>query len=200
MRPSSASYAPTDCPPARYDELLGHLEDIILAEGFSHLRVGVLASRLRCSRTTLYQLAPTKEGLILLAIERYVDAMAQEASAAGADEALPYVERIFAYARVIHRWRDRASMQFWQDVAAWEPANRLFAARSRIESRRVADIFREAVECGAFREMNTTFVGEVVWRGTMATRDPDVLEASCLSSGDAMEELAALILRGVEHE
>ena len=62
-------------PPSRaYSEREGHLleglEEIFLQEGFRRVAVGELAARLHCSRATLYALAPSKERLFLLVLER----------------------------------------------------------------------------------------------------------------------------------
>lgn len=45
----------------RQEQVLDGLEEIFREEGFRRLTIGELATRLRCSRSTLYAMAPTKE-------------------------------------------------------------------------------------------------------------------------------------------
>src|ERR1700677_3482135 len=51
-------------------EILDELGDIFLEEGFTHLTISDLAARLRCSRRTLYELAPNRTELVLVALSR----------------------------------------------------------------------------------------------------------------------------------
>ena len=46
---------------ARQDDLLARVVDIFLYNGFSSVTVSALAQQLRCSKATLYGVAPTKE-------------------------------------------------------------------------------------------------------------------------------------------
>ena len=50
-------------PTARQLDLLDRLTDLLLAEGFAHLTLDQMAGRLRCSKTTLYALADSKDQL-----------------------------------------------------------------------------------------------------------------------------------------
>src|SRR5690349_2511610 len=51
-------------------ELLDKIEQLIMDEGFASLTVGDLAAKLQCSRSTLYGLAPTKDELVLVVVDR----------------------------------------------------------------------------------------------------------------------------------
>src|SRR3954451_4534442 len=65
----------------RQVEILDTLQALFLAEGFRHLTIGDLVDRLRCSRRTLYSLAPSKEELVLVVIGRLLNEMGIEARA-----------------------------------------------------------------------------------------------------------------------
>src|SRR5262245_38694751 len=64
---------------ARQEEILSGLEEIILREGFRDLTVASLAERLRCSRRTLYELAESKNELVLLVLDRLLQRMGRRA-------------------------------------------------------------------------------------------------------------------------
>ena len=55
----------------RQRDLLDGLQALFLAEGFRYLSLDVLAARLRCSKTTLYALAPSKEQLAVAVVTHY---------------------------------------------------------------------------------------------------------------------------------
>ena len=50
---------------------LGPLVGLLLREGFADLTIEELASRLHCSKTTLYQLAPSKAELVTVAVRQF---------------------------------------------------------------------------------------------------------------------------------
>lgn len=56
---------------ARQADLLERLVALLTAQGFSDLTLDDLAERLRCSKTTLYQLARSKQGLVVEAVKHY---------------------------------------------------------------------------------------------------------------------------------
>jgi AcrR family transcriptional regulator len=68
----------------RQIEILDELSGIVLVEGFCNLTVADLADRLRCSRRTLYTLAPTRDDLILGVVERLFERWTEHADAQAA--------------------------------------------------------------------------------------------------------------------
>jgi AcrR family transcriptional regulator len=61
----------------RRDELLARLEKLVLDEG-AHLTVDELASRLQCSKSTLYAIASGKERLVTVVLKHFFrDAVAR---------------------------------------------------------------------------------------------------------------------------
>src|ERR671933_2309015 len=56
---------------ARQAELLDQLEQLFLAEGFARFTLDDLAVRLRCSKSTLYALAESKEQLAHRVIKHF---------------------------------------------------------------------------------------------------------------------------------
>src|SRR5437764_8692398 len=63
---------------ARQAELLDRLRDLFLAEGFAHFTLDDLAARLRCSKSTLYALAGSKEQLAVRVVGHYFKGAAVE--------------------------------------------------------------------------------------------------------------------------
>ncbi len=69
----------------RQHQILGALSRIIVKEGFEELTVAVLADRLRCSRRTLYTLAPSRDALVVGVVSELFDGWMQRARTAVAD-------------------------------------------------------------------------------------------------------------------
>jgi AcrR family transcriptional regulator len=63
---------------ARQTELLDRLEELFLSEGFAHLTLDDIVSELRCSKMTLYTLAPSREQLTLTVLRRFFDKSLKE--------------------------------------------------------------------------------------------------------------------------
>src|SRR5262245_65721969 len=57
--------------PDRQDRLRDRLVAYLLGHGFAQLTVEDLARELRCSKSTLYQLAPSKAELVVLAVRHF---------------------------------------------------------------------------------------------------------------------------------
>lgn len=55
----------------RQSELLDRLLSLFLTQGFSRFTLDDLAAELRCSKTTLYALAPSKEQLAVEVVKHY---------------------------------------------------------------------------------------------------------------------------------
>ena len=55
----------------RREELLDGVMRIIAARGFAGVRTSQMARELHCSETTLYKIAPSKDSLLVLALDRW---------------------------------------------------------------------------------------------------------------------------------
>lgn len=187
---------PTKPDERRRGELLASLECIMLGEGFSAWRVGQLASRLNCSRSTLYRLAPSKEALVLLLIDSYVRAALTQAKREG-DTADTPAAAIIAYTEAINREQKRGSMRFWGDVGAWTEADALIQRHSLTGVGGVRSYLDAGVSSGEFRPANTEFLAHIIWQATRQTRDPVLLEGCGIDAGEGMQELGRFIVYGM---
>jgi AcrR family transcriptional regulator len=182
----------------RLEQILDDMLSIIVAEGFSHLTVAVLAERLHCSRTTLYRIAPSKDALVLTVLERLADGSFAEAKGAAAVPGLSQAERISQWIQVVSLWQGKVSTACWLDVSRWQPSAELFARKNDRALGYLGTFIEEGIRTGEFRPANARFAAEMLSRGSLATRDPIVLKATGLTSGEAVAQLGVLILKGLE--
>lgn len=178
----------------RSDELLDELQSIILAEGFSKLRIGPLATRLHCSRTTLYRLAPTKSGLVLLVLDRLSDASYRDATAAASAPGLSAAEQFAAHVAVAAQYYGSGSPAFWRDVNTWPPAHELLDAKIERGVSRMREYIEEGIASGELRPLNAEFTARIIASGARIANDPEVLRRSGLTPDAAVRQLGDMIV------
>jgi AcrR family transcriptional regulator len=184
-------------PIPREEKMLDELESIFLREGFRAVTVEQLARQLRCSKRTIYMLAPSKEALFLRVFDRYLSRLREEglrgAMAADPVNAFePYLAPAIDAAR-------KLSTTLMRDMTSFPPANEMW---ERHTSGRMAGLRRLVQRCvdeGLFREANAFLVAEVVAASLRRIREPKFLAASRLTYREAVEELYGLLLHGLMH-
>lgn len=179
------------------DQLLDQIVAIIMAEGFAHLKVGEIASRLRCSRSTIYALAPSKDEVFVLALNRLADRAQEEALGASSAPGLSAAERIIAYTQTTNEWQNRCSMQLWADINAIPAAAAAFAEQNAEGVDVVEGYIEDGVRTGEFRRVNAKFHAHIIRAASAMTRDPEVLRETGMTSGEAMAELGRAITVGL---
>ncbi|GAA3396861.1 TetR/AcrR family transcriptional regulator [Cryptosporangium minutisporangium] len=181
---------------ARRTELLDALVELLLAEGFVAFTLDDLAARLHCSKRTLYALAGSKEQLVRAAVVHFF-----RASTAAVEEAIAEVSdpavRIATYLSAVAAALRPASAAFIDDVAAFAPAAEVYERNTQAAARRIRSFVDEGVAAGAFRDVHTGFVADVVASTMVRIQQRQVAAATGLSDADAYTELAALVTTGL---
>lgn len=183
--------------PTRGEQLLEELIELYLAEGFLSFGMGDLAARLRCSRSSLYLVAPSKEQIVVTAVRGYFRRAAErieERVEAEQDRGL----RLQVYLAAVSDELAPASERFYADVAAYPPAQELYQANTRRAAQRVQDIVVAGVEAGALRPVNARFVGAAVAEVMAAIQGGRIEAAADLDDADAYRALSDLVFRAVE--
>jgi AcrR family transcriptional regulator len=180
----------------RREELLDHIESIMLVEGFAHLRVGALATRLRCSRSTLYKLAPSIEDLYALVFERFVGKVFGDAAAQG-DALENPADSIIRYSYVVGQWVKKGSPVFWRDVRNNPVVDDVLSASRSTGYLAIKRYIDEGVAAGVFRPAQTAYVAHVILLAGAASRDPELMARLGLTSDQALSELGHLIVHGM---
>jgi AcrR family transcriptional regulator len=102
---------------ARQRGLLADIERIVYAEGFASLTMAALAARLRCSLRTLYAIAPGRDRLVLIVIDRVLWRVGRQAIGAIGDHAT-YLDMVRDYLRAasdaINGWTAQFARDFSQ--------------------------------------------------------------------------------------
>lgn len=180
----------------RHVELLDSLEHIVLEEGFQQFTVADLAARLSCSKRTLYEIAPTKQALVLGVMNRWLQRI-RDIGREGAESCDDPVERIDAYLRPGVTESRRAGPRFLADVQAWAPALELLEAHQRERAEALKGILEHGITRGRFRSLHPQLVADIFLASVNRINEPAVLAAAKISFSEAFAEFFALIEHGI---
>ena len=184
----------------RKEEILDALEKIVLRDGFRSLRVTDVAAQLNTSYATLYSIAPTKEELVLLVVDRWYARAVRQGQAA--------LSRVVGPVARFQRWVDfgvagtaATGEQFWTDVASHAALNQLVESYSHYYVLVLEALLREGVDAGVFRKIDTHAVA-MYWEASSASlRDPDFLRRfSFMPLGEMSAFWVDLVLHGILKE
>ncbi|NKY86114.1 TetR/AcrR family transcriptional regulator [Nocardia veterana] len=180
----------------RRGELFDALVDLFLAEGFAHLTLDDIAARLRCSKSTLYALAGSKEQLVRAAtvhfFRRATDQVeARVSTLSGA------AERITGYLSAVGVALSAAAPRFMADLEAFAPAREVYELNTRIAADRVRELVTEGVAAGEFRDVHAAFAADLAAAMMVRIQQGGVRAATGLDDAQAYRELAALLTAGI---
>jgi len=184
-------------PTARQQALLRELETLFLAEGFAGFTLDDLAARLRCSKSTLYALAPSKEQLAVKVVAHFFRDAAErlEKRIAGIEDAR---ELIGAYLSGVSEHLNRASPEFMADIAAFAPARDTYQLNSRAAARRIRAFIDKGVADGVFRDVHARLVAEMTGLIIEGIQTGVLGRRTDVSDAEAFTALGELLLGGLD--
>jgi AcrR family transcriptional regulator len=180
----------------RREELLEQLEQLFLAEGFKSLTVDEIASRLRCSKSTLYGIASSKEQLVVLATKHFFRNAAATIEEHVAREPDPTL-RVSTYLIGVGTAMRRHSPAFYRDMVEFPPTADVYRRNSQAAAHRVRELIDDGVSVSGFRRVDGRFAAQLVALAIDGIQSGELLDSTGLSSGDAFTELGDLLLHGL---
>jgi AcrR family transcriptional regulator len=180
----------------RQREILTAIEREILSAGFRRLRVTDLAGRLGASLTTLYQLAPSKDELVLLVIDRWYQRTGGKAWSLLELEADP-IRRIEIWLDTAVQAAHGVTMRFLEDAESHAGVQRLIRSYNDYSIGVLENMIRVGVECGRVDAPNPRLVAEAMDAVVQRLSHTDVLRRSGASDTAAAEVFRHLLLNGL---
>ncbi|MFW0871496.1 TetR/AcrR family transcriptional regulator [Rhodococcoides corynebacterioides] len=187
---------------ARRAELFDAVVALFLADGFAHLTLEEIAGRLRCSKSTLYTLAPSKDELVVAAVRHFfraatdaVDAADRAASDAGGERVT--ARRLAAYLGAVGEALAPASESFVSDLAAYEPTRLVYERNTAAAADRVRAIVDDGARAGDVRDVHAAFVADVAASVMVSIQTRALARRTGLDDATAYRELADLLTRAV---
>jgi AcrR family transcriptional regulator len=180
----------------RQAELLDQLEALFLAQGFARFTLDDLALNLRCSKSTLYALAGSKEQLALRVVRHFFRKAAAAVEAQTVTEADP-VLRVTAYLNAVARALAPASPTFHRDLDSFAPGRAVYERNTASAAERIRQLIDDGVAQGRFREVHPALIADTVTTLMFRIGRGDTARATGLDDAAAYRELAALLLHGI---
>jgi AcrR family transcriptional regulator len=183
----------------RRDELLAQLRELFLAEGFADFSLSDLAERLKCSKSTLYLVAPSKEQIVVTTVRSYFRTAArniQTRLTASGGAAV----RLAVYLDAVASELQPASARFYADVAAFPPARDVYHENTQVAVQRVHSLVTEGVEAGVLRPVNASFVGAAVAQVMTAIQSGAIQSATGLDDAAAYRQLSDLVMTSLTND
>lgn len=180
----------------RREELVERLIDVFLREGFLELSIDDMARRLRCSKTTIYGIAESKQQVIVVVVRAFFRRATERVEGQLLRVDPTSTERVRAYLMAIAAELDQASPAFFADLDAYTPAREIYQENTRIAGERLQGIILECVPATSHSEAR--FIGAVAMDVMAAINRGDIESATGLEDSTAYRVLARLIVAGVE--
>ncbi len=182
--------------PPRERRLLDGLERIFLERGLRKVTVAELAAKLHCSRSTLYALAPSKEELFLLVLERLFDRIRRhgdQAAAATEDKAA----KIVAVLRPAIEEFQGASRLFSYDLMHFASARELLERHQLNRRAWITDLIERGIREGVFRPVDSRLAFDLFLVAIRHVMESSFLAESKLTMSDALAQAEDLLLHGL---
>lgn len=163
------------------------------AEGFASFTLDDLAERLRCSKTTLYQLAGSKQELVVEVVKQYFRAAVLQVTAKVAEASTP-VERIDTYLRAVAAHLEPLSPAFMADLQAFAPADEVYRRNTEAAADQIRSLIAEGIEARSFRPVHAAFMGEMVAATMFEIQRGHVGARLGMTDSEAYAELASSVV------
>lgn len=181
----------------RLQSLATDLESLMMHEGFLHLSTDEIARRLRCSKATLYRLAPSREELFELVIERWL-ARIRDAGWRTVAESEGWTAKLVGYlSNPIETLTREASFKFVSDVQSFPAGYRIWLAHQQQRMAGLEAIIDAGSRAGVFQDVHARLVAELMLTSVRRIIEPDFLASVGLSLTDAFEEWYRVLEHGL---
>jgi AcrR family transcriptional regulator len=177
-------------------EILDALEDSIMVDSLAGVTMAEIAKRMNCSLRTLYGIAPSKDELVMIVVDRRLHRIGREAIAALDLEGSPLM-RLRAYLQAANQAVQPTTAAFSLDFARDPAAKRVVGDHAAYVVSITQALLDEAVVESEIPAMDTVALAHVLGGLGSEFSRPDVEEHIQGSPKDAADFVADIIFRGL---
>jgi AcrR family transcriptional regulator len=176
--------------------VLDAVERVFLERGLKPVRIGDLAAEARSSRSTLYELAPNKEELFLLVLDRIMRRIARQGieAAEGKRDPAAAIKAVLTSGALSMA---PLGATFMDAVQSYPPAQWLFDHHIAESRKALERMVQKAIDGGRFRRVHVPIVAEGLFVATLRFIDPDFVRSTGITSSKAMGEFFDVLARGL---
>ncbi len=179
----------------RHREILDQLESVFLTEGFSSVTVAQLAKSVGCSRRTLYELAPSKDSLVLIVLDRFLHRVGRTALNT-VDTDAPIAEQVRSYINGALELQ-RLTAAFADDLADDPAARRLLDRHFRYVMSVSESLIARGIEAGEFRDVSPGVAAGMLAGSGLYFSQPGILDDVGMTRDEASLEMTDIVLRSL---
>lgn len=180
----------------RQRELLDQLVVLFAAEGFADFTLDDLVARLKCSKSSLYTLAGSKQELVVEVVKQYFRDSVPQVEAAVLAASDPRA-RVVAYLNAVGTYLAPLSRKFTADMAGFGPAAEVYRFNTEAAADRIRDLIADGIAAGTFRAVNAGFAAEMVAATMFEIQRGQMFSRLELTDAEAYAELASLIVHAL---
>lgn len=197
MARPSVTTAPVEGPLAR---IVAAARRHFVAYGSSRTTMADLAGELGMSKKTLYAHFPGKEALIGFMLEQKIAEIRQGMRRLVEDESLPVLERAHRMMAFIVRHMSEVSPAFLRDLERQHPA--LYARMEAVRAEILPQVWQKLIADGVAegvirRELEPTFVSELMLTSVQALLRPAALDRLQLSPHEVIDRVLTVLFNGI---
>ncbi|MFP6654462.1 MAG: TetR/AcrR family transcriptional regulator [Myxococcota bacterium] len=181
---------------ARQLEVLDSLDASVLRGDFADLTMAEIAKRMTCSLRTLYDIAPSKDALLLAVADRQLQRVGREAMETLELE-LPPLERLRAYLRATNLALQPKTVLFTTDFGKVTGAPGLAEAHTGYIVGITRTLLDEAVEAKEIRPVDTGALAFILGRLGREFARPELKGLVQHSARQTADSIAEIILNGL---
>jgi AcrR family transcriptional regulator len=181
----------------RHREILDQLETVFLSEGFSSVTVAQLAASVGCSRRTLYELAPSKDALVLIVLDRFLHRVGRTALNT-VDPGESIAEQLRSYINGALELQ-RLTAAFADDLADDSAARRLLDRHFRYVMSVSESLIERGIEAGEFRDVSPGVAAGMLAGSGLYFSQPGILDDVGMTRDEASHEMTDIVLRSLLH-
>ena len=183
----------------RQREILEQLEELLGREGFGGLTMADLAARAGCSLRTLYGIAPSKDQLVLIAVDRRLRRIGR-AALEPLRASMPPLEAVRRYLRAAHEAVQPTTAVYARELADTPGAEELFDSHARYLTAVTKSLLDRAVAEGEIAPVDTAAVAHVLGGLGLQFARPELAGRDTGEARATADAMAAIVLRGLERD
>jgi AcrR family transcriptional regulator len=182
---------------ARQLELIDELEERLRRGGLADLTMAEIAARTGCSLRTLYGIAPSKDALLLIVVDRRLHRIGRDAIAV-LDVDQPPLDTLRAYLRAANEAVQPEAVTLSSDLAHVSGVESLISAHESYLIAVTKSLLDRAIADGDIAPVDTASVAQVLGGLGREFARPERSEIALESPKDTADAITELILRGLE--